>query len=59
MRRLISRKGIRYTCLLTENSKRAFFFYVSDKNSARENFEMEKKSINDKTNPKKTASLKG
>ena len=43
MRRLLSRQGIRYICrLLTENSKR-FFFYVSDENSASENFEMEKK----------------
>ena len=44
MRRLLSRQGIRYTCrLLTENSKRGFFFDVSDENSASENFEMEKK----------------
>ena len=57
MRRLLSRQGIRDICrLLTENSKR-FFFYVSDENSASENFEMEKKSINNKK--KKTpASLK-
>ena len=32
-------------CLITENSKWAFF-YVSDKNSVSENFEMEKKKIN-------------
>ena len=53
MRRLLSRQGIRYICrLLTENSKRGFF-YVSDENSASENFEMEKKSINNKKKKKK------
>ena len=53
MRRLLSRRGIRYICrLLTENSKRGFF-YVSDENSASENFEMEKKSINNKKKKKK------
>ena len=45
MRRLLSRQGIRYICpLLTVNSKRVFF-YVSDENSASENFEMEKKNL--------------
>ena len=44
MCRLLSRQGIRDICrLLTENSKRfLFLFYVSDENSASENFEMEK-----------------
>ena len=55
MCRLLPGQGIRYTCrLLTENSKRAFFD-VSNENSASENFEMEKKSINDK---KKTTTKK-
>ena len=49
MRRLLSRQGIRYTYrLLTEAS----FFDVSDENSASENFEMEKKSINNKRKKK-------
>ena len=56
MRRLLSRQWIRYICrLVTENSKRAFFD-VSDENSASENFEMEKKSINNKTNKQTPAS---
>ena len=63
MRRLLSRQGIRYICqLLTENSKQVFwvFFYVSDENSASENFEMEKNLLitKKKTTKKKPANLR-